>query len=170
MAAWLTAMVPPTGFSRQLKLDAARNWWMAGLAFYALLGIAAVYAALTESGTAAQGMATIESALIGLLLFETLMHRVTRHIVSELPMAGDVVADCVRLLVRLYVAILIAEAMMVRVLGGFDAGAMGAPRSGRQGRGLERRGDLRRLALHQVPHGLLHRRQPAALGRRVGRF
>jgi small-conductance mechanosensitive channel len=117
MAAWLTAMVPPTGFSRQLKLDASRNWWMAGLAFYALLGVAAVYAALTESGTAAQGMATIESALIGLLLFETLMHRVTRHIVSELPMAGDVVADCVRLIVRLYVAILIAEALMVRVLG-----------------------------------------------------
>ncbi len=31
-------------------------------------------------------------------------------------MAADVVADCVRLLVRLYVAILIAEALMVRVL------------------------------------------------------
>ncbi|MBU8874971.1 mechanosensitive ion channel [Reyranella sp. MMS21-HV4-11] len=116
MAAWLTAMVPSTGFSRQLKLDAARNWWMAGLAFYALLGLAAVYAALTESGTAARGMATIESALVALLLFETLMHRITRHIVSELPMAGDVVADCVRLLVRLYVAILVAEALMVRVL------------------------------------------------------
>lgn len=116
MAAWLKAMVPATGFTRQLKLDAARNWWMAGLAFYALLGLAAVYAALTESGTASRGMATIESALVALLLFETLMHRVTRHIVSELPMAGDVVADCVRLLVRLYVVILIAEALMVRVL------------------------------------------------------
>ena len=121
MAAWLTAMVPATGFSRQLKLDTARNWWMAGLAFYALLGMAAVYAALTESGTASRGMATIESALVALLLFETLMHRVTRHIVSELPMAGDVVADCVRLLVRLYVAILIAEALMVRVLSAVTA-------------------------------------------------
>ena len=64
-------------------------------------------------------MATIESTLLALLLFETLMHRITRHIVSELPMAGDVVADCVRLLVRLYVVILIAEALMVRVLGAF---------------------------------------------------
>ncbi len=116
MAAWLTAMVPTTGFTRQLKLDAARNWWMAGLVFYALIGLAAIYAALTENGTASRGLSTIESALIALLLFETLMHRVTRHIVSELPMAGDVVADCVRLLVRLYVAILIAEALMVRVL------------------------------------------------------
>ena len=121
MAAWLTAMVPPTGLSRQLKLDAARNWWMGGLAFYVLLGAASVYAALTESGTAARGLAVIESALIALLLFETLMHRITRHIVSELPMAGDVVADCVRLLVRLYVAILIAEALMVRVLAAATA-------------------------------------------------
>ncbi|TAJ24679.1 MAG: mechanosensitive ion channel [Reyranella sp.] len=119
MAAWLTAMVPEQGFTRKLKLDMARNWWMAGLVFYALLGVAAVYAALTESGTASRGMALIESALLALLLFETLMHRITRHIVSELPMAGDVVADCVRLLVRLYVAIVIAEALMVRVLAAY---------------------------------------------------
>ena len=38
------------------------------------------------------------------------MHRITRHIVSELPMAGDVVADCLRLVARLYVIILIADA------------------------------------------------------------
>lgn len=119
MAAWLTALVSERGLIRKLKLDMARNWWMAGLGFYALLGVAAVYAALTESGTAARGMALIESALLALLLFETLMHRLTRHIVSELPMAGEVVADCVRLLVRLYVAILVAEAMMVRVLAAY---------------------------------------------------
>jgi moderate conductance mechanosensitive channel len=40
MAAWLSALIRPTGFSRKLKLDAARNWWMAGLAFYALTGAA----------------------------------------------------------------------------------------------------------------------------------
>jgi small-conductance mechanosensitive channel len=62
-------------------------------------------------------MSTIESALLVLLLFETLMHRITRHIVSELPMAGDVVADCLRLIARLYVAIIIADAVMVKVLG-----------------------------------------------------
>ncbi|MBL0897219.1 MAG: mechanosensitive ion channel [Reyranella sp.] len=119
MAAWLTALVSERGLVRRLKYDMARNWWMAGLAFYALLGVAAVYAALTENGTASRGMALIESALLALLLFETLMHRLTRHIVSELPMAGEVVADCVRLLVRLYVAILVAEAAMVRVLAAY---------------------------------------------------
>ena len=90
---------------------------MAGLAFYALMGVAAIYAALTESSTASRGMGLIESTLIALLLFETLMHRITRHIVSELPMAGDVVADCVRLFVRLYALVIIAEALMVQVLG-----------------------------------------------------
>ena len=44
-----------------------------------------------------------------LLLFETLIHRMTRHICrSELPTVGDVVADCLRLVARLYVAIVIA--------------------------------------------------------------
>ena len=121
MGAWLTALVSERKVGRQLKLDAAKRWWMAGLAFYVLMGLAAVYAALTESGTAARGMGTIGSSLLVLLLFETLMHRITRHIVSELPMAGDVVADCLRLFARLYVVILIADALMVTVLGAMTA-------------------------------------------------
>ena len=116
MAAWLSAMVPEGGLARKLKLDAARNWWMAGLAFYGLTAVAEVYAALTNNDGAARGMDLIESVLIALLLFETLMYRITRHIVSELPMAGDVVADCLRLAVRLYAAILIVGAFMVQVL------------------------------------------------------
>lgn len=117
VAAWLSAMVSPKKLGHRLKLDAASRWWVFGLVFYTVMGLAAVYAAITESNTAARGLTVIESALIALLLFETLMHRITRHIVSELPMAGDVVADCLRLVARLYVVILIAEAMMVRVLG-----------------------------------------------------
>jgi small-conductance mechanosensitive channel len=117
MAAWLSAMVSDRKIGRQLKLDTAHRWWMFGLTFYGLLGLAAVYAALTESNTSARGLSLIESVLIALLLFETLMHRITRHIMSELPMAGDVVADCLRLMARLYVVILIADALMVRVLG-----------------------------------------------------
>jgi small-conductance mechanosensitive channel len=121
MAVWLAAMVSERKIGYRLKFDAARRWWMFGLAFYGAMGVAAIYAALTESHTASRGMAAIETALLALLLFETLMHRITRHIVSELPMAGDVVADCVRLFVRLYVIILIADALMVRVLGAMTA-------------------------------------------------
>ncbi len=116
LAAWLSAMVPQAGFASALKRDAARNWWIGGLVFYGVTALAEIYAALTENDGAARGMDVIETILIGLLLFETLMHRVTRHIATELPLAGDVVADCLRLTVRLYVAIEIAEAAMVRVL------------------------------------------------------
>ena len=121
MEAWLAAMVSERKIGRRLKLDAARRWWVFGLVFYGLMGLAAMYAALTETATASHGLTTIESSLLVLLLFETLMHRITRHIVSELPMAGDVVADCLRLVARLYVLILIADALMVRVLGAMTA-------------------------------------------------
>lgn len=121
MAAWLTAMVPKDGFARLLKLDMARNWWIGGLVFYGLMGLAELYGELSGNDAAPRGLDVIESALIALLLFETLMYRVTRHIVSELPMAGDVVADCVRLAARLYVAIVIAQALMVQVLAASTA-------------------------------------------------
>jgi small-conductance mechanosensitive channel len=121
MAAWLTAMVPEGGFARRLKLDIARNWWIGGLVFYGLMGAAELYGELTGNDAAPRGLDVIEGALMALLLFETLMYRVTRHIVSELPMAGDVVADCVRLAARLYVAIVVAQALMVQVLAASTA-------------------------------------------------
>jgi moderate conductance mechanosensitive channel len=121
MTAWLSAMVSERKIGYRLKLDTARHWWMFGLVFYGLMGLAAMYAALADSNTASRGLSSIEALLLTLLLFETLMHRITRHIMSELPMAGDVVADCLRLVARLYVIILIADALMVRVLGAMTA-------------------------------------------------
>ena len=53
MAAWLSAMVSERKIGHRLKRDMAHRWWMFGLAFYGLMGLAAVYAALTESNTAA---------------------------------------------------------------------------------------------------------------------
>ena len=116
MAAWLSAMVSETALARQLKLDMARNWWMVGLAFYGLTGVAELYGELMGNDAAPNGMDVIESLLLGLLLFETLMYRVTRHVVSELPMAGDVAADCLGLAVRLGIAIMIVNAFMVQVV------------------------------------------------------
>ncbi|MBV8185817.1 MAG: mechanosensitive ion channel [Alphaproteobacteria bacterium] len=117
MTAWLTGMISERKIGYRLKLDIAKRWWVFGLVFYGLMGMAAIYAALTQNATTSRGLSSVESTMLALLLFETLMHRITRHIVSELPMAGDVVADCLRLIARLYVVIVVAEALMVRAFG-----------------------------------------------------
>ncbi|HYC66410.1 MAG TPA: mechanosensitive ion channel domain-containing protein, partial [Reyranellaceae bacterium] len=117
LAIWLEAMIGPKGIGRPFKVSLAHGWWVGGMVFYGLAGTAALYAALTERATAARGLAVIESALLGLLLFETLVFRLTRHLPSELPTVSDVVASCLRLLVRLVVIVIFVEAMMVWVLG-----------------------------------------------------
>ena len=117
LGAWLEAMVGPKGISRPFNVSLAHGWWVGGMVFYGFAGAAALYAALTERATAARGLAVIESALLGLLLFETLVFRLTRHLPTELPTISDVVASCIRLLVRLVAIVIFVEAMMVWVLG-----------------------------------------------------
>ncbi len=117
MAAWLGAMVGERDTWRPMKLGIAHGWWVGGLIFYGLAGASAFYAALTDKATAVRGLAVLESTLIGLLLFETLLFRLTRHLPSELPTVGDVVAGCVRLAVRLIAVVGAAEAVIVHILG-----------------------------------------------------
>jgi len=76
---------------------------VAGLVFYIASGLLAVYAALTGQGLANRGFAAIESLLLLLLLFETLVFRLTKHLPTELPTMGDVIAGCVRWAVRLWI-------------------------------------------------------------------
>ena len=102
--------------------------------------------------------------LILLLLFETMLFGVTKHLPMEAPTVGEVVASCARLAVRLWVAVAIARAVMVGALG-----AMAAEEWMPHDRGGQARGDLgaravRGLADPEVPHGPLHRRQSPADG------
>ena len=119
MAAWLAGMVAAGDPWRPLKLALAQGWWVAGFAFYGLAGAAAFYAALTERTSAMLGLAAVESMLIAQLLLETLIYRRTRHLPSELPTMGDVIAGCVRLAVRLFALALAAEAILVNTTGAF---------------------------------------------------
>ena len=121
MAGWLAAMTGEHDPLRLLKLALARDWWVTGLLFYALVGCAAFYAALTEQLGTARGLGAIESMAITLLLLETLVYRLVRHLPAELPTLGDVVAGCVRLGARLIVAIAIVEIVFVDVTGMSDA-------------------------------------------------
>ncbi len=117
MAAWLAAMIGEHDPLRGLKAALARDWWVAGLFFYALVGCAAFYAALTEQLGTSRGLGAIESMAIALLLLETLVYRLVRHLPAELPTLGDVVAGCVRLGARLIVAIAAVEILFVDVTG-----------------------------------------------------
>jgi small-conductance mechanosensitive channel len=117
MAAWLAAMVADGDPTRTLKLAMARDWWVAALFFYALVGCAAFYAALTEQIRTSRGLGVIESMAIALLLLETLVYRLVRHLPAEMPTLGDVVAGCVRLGARLIVAIAVVEILFVDVTG-----------------------------------------------------
>jgi small-conductance mechanosensitive channel len=117
MAAWLSGMVSEKDIFRALKLSAAREWWVGGLAFYALAGLGAVYAAITERASMMRGLGSVESMLLLLLLLETLVHRRTRHLDMDVPTVGDVVAGCVRLAVRLLVVLVVVEAVLVDAFG-----------------------------------------------------
>lgn len=117
MAAWFEGLVGAKDLFRAGKLGLAQNWWLAGLFFYVSSGLLAIYAALTLQGLANEGFTTIESMLILLLLFETLLFGVTKHLPMEAPTVGEVVASCARLAVRLWVAVAIARAVMVSTLG-----------------------------------------------------
>ena len=117
MAAWLAAMTGEHDPLRSVKAALARDWWVGGLFFYALVGCAAFYAALTEQVGTSHGLGAIESMAIALLLLETLVYRLVKHLPAELPTLGDVVAGCVRLGARLIVAIATVEILFVDVTG-----------------------------------------------------
>ena len=117
MAAWFEGLIQPKDLFRAGKIGVAQNWWVGGLFFYITSGLLAVHAALTEQGLANAGFTAIESMLILLLLFETLLFGVTKHLPMEAPTVGEVVASCARLGVRLWVAVAVARSVMVGALG-----------------------------------------------------
>ena len=117
MGAWLVGMINPKSAFYAMKAGFAHSWWVAGLLFYLVAGVAGVLAAVTERTGAMRGMGSVESMLILLLLLETLIHRLTRHLPMEAPTVTDVVAGCVRLALRLVVLVVAVDAVLIGALG-----------------------------------------------------
>jgi small-conductance mechanosensitive channel len=117
MAAWFAGMVREKDLFRALKLAMAKEWWIAGIAFYTVSASAAIYAAITEHAAAMHGLAGVESMLILLLLLETLIHRRTHHLPTEVPTVGEVMAACLRLAVRLLVIVVAVQGILIDALG-----------------------------------------------------
>jgi small-conductance mechanosensitive channel len=116
MAAWLGGMVNEKDPMRPLKMGAAHNWWIAGLAFYIMMGFWAIFAALTGQESTTHGLGVVESMLILLLLFETLVHRKTRHFQMEAPTPGDVIASSLKFAFRLVVVVVVVEMVVLSML------------------------------------------------------
>jgi small-conductance mechanosensitive channel len=91
-----------------------------GLTFYVLSGVAAVLAAATGNAEQMHGIARVESLLILLLLFETLIHRLTQHLPFEVPTVTDAVAACARLAMRLVVVVIAIDAIFLDALSIMD--------------------------------------------------
>ncbi|HEY4167477.1 MAG TPA: mechanosensitive ion channel domain-containing protein [Reyranella sp.] len=117
MGAWLAGMINPKSAFYAMKVGFAHSWWVGGLAFYVVAGIASILAAVTEHAAAMHGLGSVESMLILLLLAETLIHRLTVHLPLEVPTVADVVAGCVRLALRLIVLVVAADALLIEALG-----------------------------------------------------
>src|SRR5579883_1077243 len=117
MGAWLAGLVNPKSPFYAMKIGFAHSWWVAGLVFYVVAGLAGVLAAVTERTGAMHGLGSIESMLILLLLAETLIHRLTHRLPMEVPTVADVVAGCVRLALRLVVLVVAADALLIGALG-----------------------------------------------------
>ena len=117
MGAWLAGMINPKSTFYAMKVGFAHSWWVGGLVFYLVAGVTGVLAAVTERTAAMRGLGSVESMLILLLLVETLIHRLTRHLPMEAPTVTDVVAGCLRLALRLVVLVVAADALLIGALG-----------------------------------------------------
>jgi small-conductance mechanosensitive channel len=117
MAMWFVGLVAQNDLFRAGKVALATNWWVGGLAFYIAGGCLAVYAALTQQGLANRGFAAIESLLMMLLLIETFLHKLTADEIMEAPTVAELVTSCLRLAARLWVAVAIANALVVSATG-----------------------------------------------------
>ncbi|MBS0524987.1 MAG: mechanosensitive ion channel [Proteobacteria bacterium] len=117
MGAWLAGMVNPKSAFSAMRVGFAHSWWVAGLLFYLVSGLAAMLAAVTDRPAAMHGVGSVESMLFFLLLLETLIHRLTRHLPMEAPTVTDVIAGCVRLALRLLVLVVTVDAVLIGALG-----------------------------------------------------
>jgi small-conductance mechanosensitive channel len=117
----LAELVPAETWWRQVKLALARLWWVGGIVFYLAAWAAAAYGALSDRFEVGIGLNITQSFLVWWLMAETLIDRIARHGqpkagAADRPRALDVVLGCVRLGVRLYIALVLARAWAVGVL------------------------------------------------------
>lgn len=118
VARLLESLVPDEIWGRAAKLTLARNWWIGGIIFYLAAWAAAAYGALSDRFEVNLGLNITQSFMIWWLIAETLIDRVGARMRGGTgERALDVVLRCVRLGIRLFIALVLARAWAVGVLG-----------------------------------------------------
>jgi moderate conductance mechanosensitive channel len=125
VAAWLASMASTT---RAALRTIAWNWLAIAVPLFVVLFLAQIYGAVTQHFAVPTALLLTLNLIIALLLFETLLHFISKRIpapaggpVHVQPRARDVVVRCVRVAVYIGVIVMIAERWIVDVVGLIDA-------------------------------------------------
>ena len=126
VTSWFSGMIEKTrvgGFESAL----ARHWFPIAAALFFVLFLAQLHGAVTQRFTVAAALLLTLNLLIGLVLFESLLHFVKQRLSTMTeaapakPRAADLVARCIRVGVYIAVGIAIAEIWIVEVFGLVDS-------------------------------------------------
>jgi moderate conductance mechanosensitive channel len=126
VTAWFSGMIENSrlgGFESAL----ARHWFPIAAALFFVLFLAQLHGAVTQRFIIAAALLLTLNLLIGLVLFESLLHFVKQRLATVTgaapakPRAADLVARCIRVGVYIAVAVVIAESWIVEVFGFVDS-------------------------------------------------
>ncbi len=105
------------------------HWIAVAVPFFLLMGMALIYGAVSELTDVASALRLTIGLIIGLLIFETLLSALLQRVRStpgptpagERARLSDVLARCLRVAVLIGIAVVLANAWAVNVLGLVDA-------------------------------------------------
>ena len=126
VAAWFGGMIHP---SRLVSFEAAlaRHWLAIAVSLFFVLFLAQLHGALTQRFAVATALLLTVNLLIGLVLFETLLHFVKQQVsgvdsaAPAKPRAADLVARCVRVGIYIALGVTVTGIWIVDVFGLVDS-------------------------------------------------
>src|SRR4029079_10782233 len=125
VAAWFGGMIHPTRLA-SFESALARHWFPIAVSLFFVLFLAQLHAALTQRFAVASALLLTLNILIGLVLFETLLHFIKQRVSSvdsaapAKPRAADLVARCIRVGIYIALGVAVTGIWIVDVFGLVD--------------------------------------------------
>jgi small-conductance mechanosensitive channel len=129
ITAWFTELAATPKGRGGLKMMLARHWMAIVIPFFIVLIGASAFGAITDRRPVPLALILSLNVIIGLLLFETLLHHLRRQFspvgdpigVGSRPRLFDVLARSLRVAILIAAALTVAQAWIVDVLGLVDS-------------------------------------------------